>query len=66
MKRLLLALLALALAACAAQETFKEARVLIEAGNEEAGLARLEQAIQADPKDVELRNYYERHRTVAV
>jgi general secretion pathway protein D len=57
---------ALLLAACAAQETFKEARTLIEAGNEEAGLARLEEALKESPQDVELRNYYERHKAVAV
>jgi general secretion pathway protein D len=67
MKRFLAILLpALLLAACAAQETFKEARVLIEAGNEEAGLARLEKALQESPNDVELRKYYERHKAVAV
>jgi general secretion pathway protein D len=67
MKRLLaLFLAALLLAACATQETFKEARGLIEAGDEEAGLARLEQALQENPKDVELRNYYARHKAVAV
>jgi general secretion pathway protein D len=57
---------ALLLAACAAQESFKEARTLIEAGNEEAGLARLEQALKDSPNDAELRNYYERHKVLAV
>ncbi|HEX6266465.1 MAG TPA: secretin N-terminal domain-containing protein [Burkholderiales bacterium] len=67
MKKLLaLVLSALLLAACATQETFKEARTLIEAGDEEAGLARLEQALQENPQDVELRNYYQRHKAVAV
>jgi len=65
-KYLAIVLSAVLLAACAAQETFKEARVLIEAGNEEAGLARLEQALKDSPQDVELRNYYERHKAVAV
>jgi len=65
-KYLAIVLSALLLAACATQETFKEARILIEAGNEEAGLARLEQALQESPQDVELRNYYERHKAVAV
>ena len=65
-QRSLILFAALAIAGCAAQESFKEARVLIEAGNEEAGLERLEQAVQADPKDVDLRNYYERHKAVAV
>jgi general secretion pathway protein D len=67
MKKLLaLFLSALLLAACATQETFKEARTLIEAGDEEAGLARLEQALQENPKDVELRNYYQGRKAVAV
>ena len=39
---------------------------MLEAGNEEEGLARLEQAVKARPEDRELRNYYERHRQVAV
>ena len=65
-KTLAMLLSALALMACATQETFKEARTLIEAGDEEAGLARLEQALQENPRDVELRNYYERHKAVAL
>ncbi|HEX2199556.1 MAG TPA: secretin N-terminal domain-containing protein, partial [Burkholderiales bacterium] len=65
-KTLAIVVSALLLAACATQETFKEARILIEAGNEQAGLARLEQALQDNPRDVELRNYYERHKAVAV
>ena len=67
MKRPLLLLLAtLALAGCAANETFREGRGMIEAGNEEEGLARIEAAMQADPNDAEIRNYYLRHRAVAV
>ncbi|HEV3007644.1 MAG TPA: secretin N-terminal domain-containing protein, partial [Burkholderiales bacterium] len=38
----------------------------IEAGNEEQGLARLEEAMKANPNDAEIRSYYLRHRTVAV
>ena len=67
MKKLLaLILLVLALAACATNEQFKQARIEVEAGNEEAGLARLEQEIKAHPDDVELRNYYQRHKEIAV
>ena len=67
MKKLLaLILIALALAACATNEQFKQARTEVAAGNEEAGLARLEQEIKAHPDDVELRNYYNRHKEVAV
>ncbi len=67
MKKLLaLILIALVVGACATSEEFKRARVEVEAGNEEAGLARLEQEIKAHPDDVELRNYYQRHKEIAV
>ena len=67
MKKLLAYLiLALVVAACATNEEFKKARIEVEAGNEEQGLARLEQEIKAHPEDVELKNYYQRHKDVAV
>ena len=67
MKKLLAFLiLALVVAACATNEEFKKARIEVEAGNEEQGLARLEQEIKAHPEDVELKNYYQRHKDVAV
>ena len=67
MKKLLaFIILALVVAACATNEEFKKARIEVEAGNEEQGLARLEQEIKAHPQDVELKNYYNRHREVAV
>lgn len=65
-KRLVLILASLVLAACATPERLREARIDIQAGREEEGLARLEEALARDPSDVELRNYYERHRAVAV
>ena len=54
------------LAGCATNETFREGRRMVETGNEEEGLALLEQAVKDSPEDRELRNYYERHRQVAV
>ena len=68
MKKILaLILLALVVTACAThQEEFKKARIEVEQGKEEEGLARLEQAIKESPNDAELRNYYLRHRAVAV
>jgi general secretion pathway protein D len=67
MKKLMaLILLALVVAACATNENFKQARIEVQAGNEEAGLARLEQEMKAHPDDVELRNYYMRHKEIAV
>ena len=65
-KLLAFLILALVVAACATDEEFKKARIEVQAGNEEQGLARLEQEIKAHPEDVELRNYYQRHKEVAV
>ncbi|HYR35270.1 MAG TPA: secretin N-terminal domain-containing protein [Burkholderiales bacterium] len=65
-KALALILIAMLLAACATSESFKQARVEVEAGNEEAGLARLEEELKKNPNDAELRNYYERHKAVAL
>ena len=68
MKKILtLIVLALIVAACAThQEEFKQARIEVEQGKEEEGLARLEQALKANPNNTELRNYYLRHKAVAV
>ena len=64
MKKILLVAFIL-LAACA-HDKFRENRELIEAGNIEEGLQRIEEQVQQNPNDVELRNYYLRHRAVAV
>ena len=64
MKKLML-LLALAIAGCATHDSFRDSRALIESGNEEEGLARVEQLVKENPRDVELRNYYLRHRDLA-
>jgi general secretion pathway protein D len=67
MRAAALALLAsAALVGCAANESFREGRGMVEAGNVDEGLARIEQAMQADPEDREIRNYYLRNRAVAV
>ena len=68
MKKILtLIVLALIVAACAThQEEFKQARIEVEQGKEEEGLARLEQALKENPNNTELRNYYLRHKAVAV
>ena len=66
MKKLVLFLAAAALLGCAGQEALKQGQHLIEAGNEEQGLMRLEEALKHNPNDTELRNYYLRHRAVAV
>lgn len=59
-------LLALAITGCAAQATFKEARELIEAGQIEEGLARVQEASKQDPTNQEYRVYYLRQREIAI
>src|SRR3954466_14389808 len=69
MKKLLVTLsasLALALAACATHDKFQENRALMDAGNTEEGLARIEQQVKENPNNVELRNYYLRNKAVVV
>ena len=65
MKKMMLVAL-LFLAACATHDRFQENRGLIEAGNIDEGLARIAEQVKENPNDVELRNYYLRHRAVAV
>ncbi|HET9352031.1 MAG TPA: secretin and TonB N-terminal domain-containing protein, partial [Burkholderiales bacterium] len=65
MKRLAI-FLTLAMVAGCAGDTLRQSQALIENGNEEQGLERLERAVREHPNDVELRNYYLRHRAVAV
>jgi general secretion pathway protein D len=57
--------MALALVACTTEESLRQSRIEIEAGNEEEGLARLAAEVQAHPDDTELRNYYLRHKAIA-
>lgn len=66
MKKLLLILGALVLFGCAGQEALRHGQEMVEAGNEEQGLAKLEEAVKANPNDAEIRNYYLRHKAVAV
>ena len=63
MKRLIFVVF---LAGCTTNPDFREGRRLLEAGNEEQGLALIEQAAKENPEDRELRTYWERHRQVAV
>ena len=66
MKKIILILGALMLFGCAGQEALKHGQEMVEAGNEEQGLAKLEEAMKANPNDAEIRNYYLRHKAVAV
>jgi general secretion pathway protein D len=51
---------------CAQNQGFIDARKEFESGDVEAGLAKIEAAHKADPKDVEIKNYLERQRAVVV
>ncbi|HET7198649.1 MAG TPA: hypothetical protein VFI86_08285, partial [Burkholderiales bacterium] len=66
MKKASFLLIAALLASCASQESFREARYDMQSGREEEGLARMEAALAKNPGDLELRNYYEAHKAVAV
>ena len=66
MKKLMILMIVAALLGCAGAEKLKQGQHLIEAGNEEQGLMHLEEALKQNPNDTELRNYYLRHRAVAV
>lgn len=58
---------ALAIAGCATTNpAFVEGRSLIESGNVEQGLARLEEATRAEPGNQEYRTYYYRQRDLAI
>jgi general secretion pathway protein D len=60
-------LMALAIAGCATTNpAFMEGRTLIESGNVEQGLARVEEAARAEPTNQEYRAYYYRQRDLAV
>jgi general secretion pathway protein D len=57
--------MALALAACTGQESLRQSRIDIEAGNEEQGLARLAQELNEHPHDSDLRDYYAQQKALA-
>ena len=67
MKKILLAAsTALALTACMTNESFRQGREMVENGNVDEGMARIEQAMKDNPNDAEIRNFYLRNRSVAV
>ena len=61
-----LAAVALLVGCAAGERAFKDGRVLIEQGQVEPGLMQLEQALRENPKNVEFRTYYVRHRDLYV
>jgi general secretion pathway protein D len=56
----------LSLAGCAAELAFREGRQLVEAGQIDAGLRKIEEATRHDPARQDYRVYYMRHREIAV
>ncbi|MBI1905697.1 MAG: tetratricopeptide repeat protein [Rhodocyclales bacterium] len=56
----------LLVAGCAAQRTFQQGTELIEAGDFEAGLAKVDEAMKLDPGKHEYRGYYYRQREIAL
>ena len=67
-KRVLALLLAISIAGCAAPQppVVNEGRMMVESGNVEQGLARLQDQMARDPMNKELRAYYFNVRTQAV
>ena len=65
-KTVFAAVAAFVLAGCAANETFREGRAMVEAGQVDEGLARIEDAMRRDPYDPEIRNFYLRNRALAL
>jgi general secretion pathway protein D len=60
------ALAALMIAGCAGNQAFLEGRRLIESGDVEQGLARVQEAAKLEPGNQEYRAYYFRQRDLAV
>jgi len=58
--------LSLALGGCATQSTFDQGRALVEAGDVEAGLAKVQEAAKADPGSYKYQEYYVRQKDIAL
>ena len=65
---LILALVALAVmaASCATSDRYFEGRARVESGDVAGGLAQIEEEMKKDPGNIEIRNYYDRQKAVAV
>ncbi len=61
-----LAAACLLLAACAASRSYEEGRRLMREGDTQLGLAKLEEAMRANPDNAQYRQTYERERALAV
>lgn len=58
----MVAAMILLLPGCASQETFRQGKTLLEAGQAEAGLATLKKAVDEQPGNLEYKTYYYRQR----
>ena len=61
-----LAIIAIMAIACTTSQRYIDGRGMLEAGDVEGGLAQIEEELKKDPGNAEIRNYYERHKAVAV
>lgn len=66
LRRLMAAIACLGAFGCAGELAFREGRQLVEAGQIDAGLAKVREAAKQDPGRQEYRTYYLRHRDIAV
>ncbi|MBV8033360.1 MAG: general secretion pathway protein GspD [Betaproteobacteria bacterium] len=66
LKKIVLFLSTLAVLGCAQNQSYIDARKMVESGNVEEGLARMEEEARRNPGDVEIRNYLARHKAVAI
>ncbi len=66
MKRIVILLLLLFVAGCAADAALTQGRRMIDQGSMEAGIRHMEKAHKAHPEDAELRRYYLRYRDLYV
>jgi general secretion pathway protein D len=51
---------------CTTSQSYIDGRSMVEAGDVEGGLAKIEEELKKDPGNTEIRNYYERQKAVAV
>jgi general secretion pathway protein D len=53
-------------ASCTTSQSYLDGRNMVESGNVEEGLAKIEDELKKDPGNVEIKNYYNRQKAVAV
>jgi general secretion pathway protein D len=63
---LAIAVIAFMSVSCTTSQSYIDGRSMVEAGDVEGGLAKIEEELKKDPGNTEIRNYYERQKAVAV